>query len=280
MNRVFHDNQIRQYLLGELPEPDEGALEEAYFRDSDLLARVELARDDLADDYAAAMLSPTDREKFERRLLTTEEGREQLAIARALQRAETGAVETQRKAAWRTDTRWLGLAAAVVIAIGALLTWRVMSGPSGERRQASVQPGVQPTPQVQTPPPDVPRNPQSPPASSAITLATLVLTADLERSQGVPPTLLTPTGATHVDLSVPRTGLTPGQARARIDSVEGVSIWSGSVEVPPSDAPVPLPRVRVPMSALPPGDYLLSIESVTTTTATGGLRYYFRVRAQ
>ena len=81
---TFQDDQIRRYLLGDLPEPEEREIEIAYFRDPDLLARLELARDDLADDYAAMRLSPADREKFERRILATAEGVEQVAIARAL----------------------------------------------------------------------------------------------------------------------------------------------------------------------------------------------------
>ncbi len=71
MTRAFQDHSIRQYLLGDLLAPDEGELETAYVGDPALLARVELARDDLADDYAAARRSAADRETFERRILGT-----------------------------------------------------------------------------------------------------------------------------------------------------------------------------------------------------------------
>ena len=84
MSRTFQDHEIRQYLLGDLSPAEEEQIETSYFCQPELLARVELARDDLADDYAAGRLSADDREKSERRLLATDEGREQLAITKAL----------------------------------------------------------------------------------------------------------------------------------------------------------------------------------------------------
>lgn len=84
MTRAFQDDEIRQYLLGDLCPTEEETLETTYFRDPDLLTRIELARDDLADDYAAGRLCDVERDKFERRLLVSDEGREQLAITNAL----------------------------------------------------------------------------------------------------------------------------------------------------------------------------------------------------
>ena len=126
------------------------------------------------------------------------------------------------------------------------------------------------------PPTPVPSREGSSTEAPTLVLATLILTADLDRSRGVPPTLLTSTGATHVDLVVPRAGLALGEARARVESVEGARVWSGVMTIPVANAANPRPRVRLPMSSLAPGDYLLSIE--VPTDAAGGPRYYFRVR--
>jgi hypothetical protein len=87
MSRAFEDQQIRRYLLGDISAADASDLEAAFFGDPELLTRVELMRDDLADDYAAGRLSEEDRGKLERCLLASNEGREQLAIARALRKA-------------------------------------------------------------------------------------------------------------------------------------------------------------------------------------------------
>lgn len=288
MTRAFQDQQIRQYLLGDSPASEETELELAYFRDSELLARVELVRDDLADDYAAQRLSPLDREKFERRLLASDEGREEFAMTRTLRDAAVR--PAQPHTIWRLDRRWLSIAAAVPLAVAALFAWRLVGGPDpaderpgaassqvGSQPQAA-NPSSSPEPAVAGPQPNTPSSAGSPERAPAVAVATLILTADLDRSRGVPPTFLPASGATEVELVVPRTGLKPGTARARVESVEGATVWSGSIAVPAADAPDPRPRVRIPVSSLVPGDYFFSIP--VATDATGGPRYYFRVRTQ
>jgi hypothetical protein len=95
MRQEFQDKHIRDYLLGDMSSEEEDQFEAAFFRDAELLGRVELARDDLADDYAAQRLSDADREKFERRLLESDEGREQFAITTALRNAAAAQVKAR-----------------------------------------------------------------------------------------------------------------------------------------------------------------------------------------
>jgi hypothetical protein len=284
---TFQDDQIRQYLLGDLPESEEREIEIAYFRDPDLLARLELARKDLADDYAATRLSPADREKFERRILATAEGTEQVAIARALRNS---AAQGRQHPPPAIDWRWMSLAALITLAIGASIAWRIINGAErpADTAQANQSPARAEQPSPQPPAPESARDqtgpaPEAPGPTSqrpTLVLATLVLTADLERSRGQAPTLLTSTAATHVDLVVPREGLPPGAARARVESVDGTPVWSGSATIPDARAPDPRPRSRVPLSVLPPGDYFFAIESRPPADATTAPRYYFRVRAR
>ena len=284
MSQPFQDQQIRQYLLGDIPASEEAELEAAFFRDSELLARMELLRDDLADDYAAQRLTAADREKFERRLLASDEGRDEFAITRALRDAAVRPVQ-ERHTSWTLDRRWLSLAAAIPLAIATLVAWRLVSGPeSADERlgPANSQTGSQAANPSSAPEPTA-ASPQTQTPSSGssqriptVALATLILTADLERSRGVPPTLLTSTGATDVEIVVPRTSLKPGTTRARVDSVEGAAVWSGSIVVPTADAADPRARARIPVSSLAPGDYFFSIP--VPNDATGGPRYYFRVR--
>lgn len=286
---TIQDQQIRHYLLGDLPESDEREIEIAYFRDADLLARLELAREDLADDYAAARLGPADREKFERRILATAEGAEQVAIARALQKSAANAQPSPPRA---IDWRWMSLAALITLAIGASFAWRILSGGERPADSASTNQGPpqaeQPSPRSPSPESAVGRtapapeapSPGSSPPRPALVLATLVLTADLERSGGQAPTLLTSAGATHVELVIPREGLSSGAARALVDSVDGTPVWSGPAALPDASAPDSRPRARVPVSVLPPGDYFFSIDSRLPSDATSVPRYFFRVRAR
>jgi hypothetical protein len=62
-----------------------------------------------------------------------------------------------------------------------------------------------------------------------------------------------------------------------VESVDGKSVWSGAVPIPAAEPPDSRPRARVPVSALPPGDYFFSIEPASSGDSP---KYYFRVRAQ
>ncbi len=62
-------SEIRDYLLRRLPEPRRAVLEEQYFRDDEILERVEEAEDELVSDYVLGRLAPSDRTSFETSLL-------------------------------------------------------------------------------------------------------------------------------------------------------------------------------------------------------------------
>ena len=57
---------IHRYLLGELPEAERAALEEAYFNDRRLFEQVVRAENELVDRYARGLLPPPVRERFEK----------------------------------------------------------------------------------------------------------------------------------------------------------------------------------------------------------------------
>lgn len=269
MTRHFEDKEIRRYLLGDLPEADEAALEAAYFGDSTLLARVELVEHDLADEYVAGRMPSPDRAKFEHRLLGSEEGREDAAIARALRVAKAKEPQAGSAAdsnAFPTWLRWA--AAATLIVAGGYLAWQLR--PEADR-------GTRDTPAVAVAPPAPSspgaQEPSSPAAEQALRVATLILTADLARSEGQPPTLVPAPDITHLDLLLPASDVARDSAQGRVESVEGTAIWTGPIERPATNAS--RARARIPVASLPPGDYIFSIVSSGETPA-----YYFRVRAR
>ncbi len=278
MTRHVEDREIRRYLLGDLPEHEETALEAAYFGDPELLARLELIATDLADEYAASRMPLTDRTNYERRLLGNAEGREEVAFARALQVAN--GPEARNGGAERAGAipAWLGwAAAALVIVSSGYVAWQSWSA---DGRIASDAPAI-----ATTPPTTAPATPAAPapepgapaaPEAPAIRVATLILTADLARAEGQPPTLIAAPDITHVDLLFPASDVTGTSARPRIESVEGQAIWTGPIErlaTGPSNARA---RARLPVASLPPGDYIFSIAN----GPTDGPSYYFRVRAR
>lgn len=70
--------EIRDYLLRRLPEPRAARLEEQYFRDDDVLERVEEAEDELVSDYVLGRLAPSERSSFEASLLDSPYYRERV----------------------------------------------------------------------------------------------------------------------------------------------------------------------------------------------------------
>ena len=73
-----------RYLLGELAEPDQSALEEKYFSDPALFDQVVRAETELVDNYARGRLSPQVRQRFEQAYLAHPQRRERLRFAEAL----------------------------------------------------------------------------------------------------------------------------------------------------------------------------------------------------
>jgi hypothetical protein len=83
--RMTNQEQIIQrYLLGELPEVEQAALEEAYFNDRRLFDQMVQAENELVDKYARGLLSPATRESFEKHYLAHPKRRERANFARAL----------------------------------------------------------------------------------------------------------------------------------------------------------------------------------------------------
>ena len=73
-----------QYLLGLSSEVERERLEAEFFADDDAFQEMLTAEDDLIDAYARGELSAKERKQFEKRFLTSPQGRERLQFARAL----------------------------------------------------------------------------------------------------------------------------------------------------------------------------------------------------
>ncbi len=139
------DKHLVRYLLGELAEDEAGELEQAVLADGELFERLCMAEDDLADAYARGELAGRERERFEGRFLASAEGRDRIAMARALAAAvdrrpapepvpdpasAPAPAPTPGEGLWRRLADWLAppvpaarwaWAAVLVLAVG--LTW-------------------------------------------------------------------------------------------------------------------------------------------------------------
>src|SRR5215213_7410378 len=75
---------IAQYLLGELPEEQQVAIEDRAFEDKEYLATITAVENDLIDEYVRQELSETERLRFEERFLASADRRKRVEFARAL----------------------------------------------------------------------------------------------------------------------------------------------------------------------------------------------------
>jgi hypothetical protein len=81
---IEQDERMTRYLLGDLPETEQTALEQEYFADPEKFEEVWAAENDLVDRYARGRLSRAELELFERNYLQSPKHRERVAIARKL----------------------------------------------------------------------------------------------------------------------------------------------------------------------------------------------------
>jgi anti-sigma factor RsiW len=78
------DRTLRAYLLGTLTDDERAAVEERMFEDDESHAALLAMQDELIDGYARGELAAWERERLERGLFATEDGRARLRFARAL----------------------------------------------------------------------------------------------------------------------------------------------------------------------------------------------------
>lgn len=259
------DRELKQYLLGSLPEPAMQAIEESYFADATLFDRVAQAEHALIDDFLEQRLTRPELDQFQTHFVAAPARAKRVAIARALRETATQAVlRDQPRAAFPSARLWLALAASIVAAAA---LWFVLARPSPSPQQAGPAPQTQPAPPALEPPPPAPEP----------SIVALVLSPVSTRSAEASPELR-PRGATQVEIDL------LGTARGAVGGVEIRSVDAGVVwtgEARPArdgDARGAIAHATVPMDRLPPGDYILTLWSASASPEAAPVgTYYFRV---
>src|SRR5829696_5788311 len=102
------DEYLRQYVLG-THDPDE-QFEECLLTDEKLLERLSIVEDEILQDYLSGALSESEREKFEKRFLATDAGRQELQFFKAFNNyfAALNATEkrTPLRRSWKRFLPW------------------------------------------------------------------------------------------------------------------------------------------------------------------------------
>ena len=135
---------IRQYLLGQLGEEGQQDIEQRLLREDDLFQELEIAEDELVDDYVAKELEPADRQRFEQYFFSTPEREHKLRFATTLHRyaskktvansaAEISVLPADLNWLERMQFAWAGqpqllriavIAAVLVVIVGAVWLFR------------------------------------------------------------------------------------------------------------------------------------------------------------
>src|SRR5215467_2818440 len=89
------DERMTRYLLGDLAETEQTAVEQEYFADPEKFEEVWASENDLVDRYVRGRLSRAERELFERNYLQSPKHRERVATSRKLlEAADSQAAES------------------------------------------------------------------------------------------------------------------------------------------------------------------------------------------
>lgn len=108
------EGRLRKYLLGELPEAEQQALEERLMTETELFDLLQIAEDELIDDHLSGGLSASERSRFDGFFLSTPERRRKLSFAMALRRYVTRGGVVVEAPAVDPSPRALALPAGIV----------------------------------------------------------------------------------------------------------------------------------------------------------------------
>jgi hypothetical protein len=258
-----NDTLLRSYLLGELGEEEADRLEQRLLQEDELFELAEAVEADLLAAVDGGDLAPAERERVLRRLASSPQGRERLALARSLnaEAARKAVVVPFRPPLRPSAIYWTALAACLLML--PILGWVALH--NGEKAPVNKLQVAGPTPTPPplktyreatppAPPPEKPPVRQRPRPADVLTL-----------------TLMSVRGA---DEEVAKLRLSPGSHTAELQiDVEGVDAssfdvaihreeelirkWSELKPIKMSGSPVLV--VDLPAASLPAGRYGIAI---------------------
>lgn len=291
---------LTRYLLGELSEAERQALEEGYFADPRAFDALASAEDELVDAYVRDELAPPLRQHFEQVYLMDPRRRARVRFAEALAARLDGAVAAPQlqKPIVTTDPwwrRWLqamerqppvlgwALASVVLLSIAGSGLWLASqsprSDPEGTQAEAPLArpqerqpdspapspPGATaPTRPDEPPPPEPGPTPRERVRSRSVTLAMTVGPGVRSGETGPPARLVITPDTTEVRLQLTLQEHDYSAYGVRIGVVGGPEIFRRRSFRPTSDTSGAILTIAVPASRFAAGDYLLTLEGVTS----------------
>jgi HAMP domain-containing protein len=113
MNPHTAKQEVHRYLLGDLPEEEELALERDYFVDDQMLEQVWEVENELADRYVRGELERDEKSLFERNYLASPVHRERVAFAKMLVESIDSQAQRPRSAVPPSMSWWRAFSASL-----------------------------------------------------------------------------------------------------------------------------------------------------------------------
>jgi hypothetical protein len=299
---------ITRYQLGDLSEPEQESVEQRLLADEAFCEQALAIENELAYDYAAGLLTPREREQFEKRFLTSAEDRAKLEMAgtilatidearekKAAERSSIndspGLIESFRlwMRAQRPIIQYSLSFAVLLLVVGAgLLIFRLVRSRNGEQiaqsnpppsLTASPLPQLNASPITATPAASASPKPSIPletPAELRPVIA-LVLSPGLSRSGGEEPKRVTISKdeALRLQLIVKAEGDYQSYS-AVLRTVEGKQVFSQRRLHLTTNNSQRLITLEIPAKSVPPGDYELTLSGVGKSGVSEEIAdYYF-----
>lgn len=305
----------QQYLLGELAEAEQLALEQVYFANPERFEEIWAAENELIDRYLRAQLSPQEQARFETHFLAVPEHREQVLEAQAILRAadtyqptlptqEQESRDSVRPAVawWEPIKSWFqvrpllqpGLAFATLCLVG-LTFWlwfdrtrlrqelaqvnNNQTSATKREQELAQQLAIEKArnDQLAAQIPQTTTSPTPPQADKPASVFAFLLSPLLVRSGAAPQRIIPPQSMAEIRLQMK---IVPDSAvqsyQVTIRTIEGVIVLSQS-NLRARDTQK-LISLTVPKPKLPPNGYLLTLEAVTAAGDVEELnRYFFRI---
>jgi len=302
------DERVTRYLLGDLPETEQTAVEHEYFADPEKLEKVWAEENDLVDRYVRGRLSSAERELFERNYLQSPKHRERVATARKLIEAadrhvaesggEPGVVELAPSRLMGMlsilRTPWFLAPATAFLLLLSVLSWLALERSrlkeelgkaqarlsDQQRRDLALADQLAAEREIvallkseldRLMKPLATNSPQTPPSIFSFLLRPMLA----PRGEG--PAQQQITIPRETDMVRLRMEIKKGDSRrfqASILAVGGPQVWSRRSLKPVSGAIA----VNVPADKLPMNDYILTLSAMTPTGETEEINSYpFRV---
>ncbi len=308
---------LKSYLLGELKPEEQQQLEQRLMIDTAVFEELQLAEEELIDDYLRGTLTGREREKFENFFLLAPERRQKLSFAKALRLyiAENPIPKRKSWEAWRESWQafwrfqnlvpsW-SLAAALLLIIlgGSWSTFRILrlqkaleqAGTRDVQRQLTElqsrntelaaallreqnQRSLLAQEMANLKTGEKPGHPSPLPSQMQPALLSFALTPGLLRDVRSSQKVNIPAGANVVQFHLTLAPEDYPKFHAALQHVEGDEIWAQTWLRGESTALHQPLRLILPAKLLTPGDYVLTLSGVTRSGESEDSRkYYFRV---